>query len=206
MHKRGHKKQKYSNRPSISDLSKKDDLKRKDIENLTLHFQEASMQDFVTEASTKPGYDVKMSGTRFVDEYQRENLWKQWKKSGKPQIRQWTKEQFQESGNVFKDPEKKASWHNEPRAFHQRSQRIHQILYGVPKTKKMTIEKGSISDFFAELSHSAQKPSVWEQYQMPKLRKKYGEEVYHMPGNIEYEAHSIIEPKMQKEYWESSPQ
>ena len=69
----------------------------------------------------------------------------------------------------------------------------------------MTIEKGSVGDFIAELSHSAQEASVWEQYKMPKLRRKHGEKVYDMPGNLEYEAHKVIQPKMEEEYISSSP-
>ena len=196
MHKPGHK-QKYSNRPSVSDLPKREELKRKDIQSLTLRGRDKSMQEFVSKA-----YNTDYN----LDDYRRENLWKQWRESNKPEVRTWTKEQFKKSGMVHKDPEKKAWWHNKPRAFHQTSRKWRNILFGEPLQRRMTIEKGSVEDFFAELSHSAQRASVWEQYKMPKLRKKYGEKVYDMPGNIEYEAHSIIEPKMQKEYWESSPQ
>ena len=46
MHKPGHK-QKYSNRPSISDLPKREESKRKDIQNLTLRGKAGSMQKFL---------------------------------------------------------------------------------------------------------------------------------------------------------------
>jgi len=199
MHRPGHK-QKYSNRPSLADLPKREESKRKNIQNLTALGQDKSMQEFISKA-----WDTHQ-GDLDVDEYRRENLWKQWKGAGSPEVRQWSKEEFTKHGSVFKDPEEKAWWHNEPRAFHQRTMRLKQVLFGVPEKKMMTIKHGDVDDFLAELAHSAQKPTIWEQYKMPKLRKKYGEEVYNMPGNIEHEAHRIIEPKSRKEYIESSPE
>ena len=196
MHKPGHK-QKYSNRPSVSDLPKREESKRKNIQNLTALGQDKSMQEFVSKA-----YNTDYN----VDEYRRENLWKQWKKAGSPEVRQWEAEEFMEYGSVHKDPQEKAWWHNKPRAFYQNTPRRNQLLYGQPESKRMTITPGNVDEFLSELAHSAQKPSIWDEYKFPKLRKKHGEKVYDMPGNIEYEAHSIIEPKMQKEYWESSPE
>jgi len=201
MHKPGHK-QKYSNRPSVSDLPKREESKRKDIQNLTLRGEAGSMQKFLSEADNSDFIAGKWRG---VDVHRRENLWKQWRESNKPEVRTWTEEQFKKSGNVFKDPEEKAWWHNKPRAFHQTGRKWRNLAFGEPISRRMTIQKGSVEDFLAELPHSAQKSSIWDQYKMPKLRKKYGEEVYMMPGNIEYEAHRIIQPGMVDEYLASSP-
>jgi len=196
MHRPGHKKQRYSNRPSIKDLS--NDASRKErIKNLTLSGNAKSMQEFLNEEKSNPFYDRGGLGP-----HARENLWKQWGESNKPEIRQWSKEQFQKSGMVHKDPDKEAWWHNKPRAFHQTSRKWRNILFGEPIQRRMTVEKGSVEDFLAELPHSTQKASVWEQYKMPKLRKKYGEKVYDMPGNLEYEAHSIIQPKIEEEFYQ----
>ena len=168
-----------------------------DIKSLKLRGTAGSMQGFISEVSEdfQPYFNI----------YERENLWKQWSESNEPEVRQWSKEQFQKAGMVMKDPEEEAWWHNEPRAFHQTSRKWRNLAFGEPITRRMTIRKGSLDDFFAELSHSAQKASVWEQYKMPRLRKKYGEDVYDMPGNLEYQAHKVIQPKLEESFWTATP-
>ena len=197
MHKPGHK-QKYSNRPSLSDLPKREESKRKDIQNLTLRGSEGSVQKFLRESDTAGHLEGKW---RHMDLYRRENLWQQWQKSGSPEVRQWSKEEFTKADRVFKDPEEKAWWHGEPRAFYQ------------PQSNRMTISPGNIDNFFAELSHASQwgdedkskRISLWDKFKAPWMRMMYGEKVYDMPGHLEYGAHKKIQPKMEKEYVSSSP-
>ena len=189
MHKPGHK-QKYSNRPSVSDLPRREESKRKDIQNLTLRGSAGTVQKFLSESDK---IDVFEGKWRHMDKYRRENLWQQWQKSGKPSVRAWSQKEFEKSGNVFKS--------GEGRAFYS------------PDKNRLTIREGAVEDFFAELAHAAQwgaddkskKISIWEKYKYPWMRKKYGEKVYDMPGTMEYKAHSIIQPKMEEEYVSSSP-
>ena len=197
MHKPGHR-QKYSNRPSISDLPKREESRRKDIESLTLRGSAGSLQEFISESDAYDHFEGKW---RYMDKYRTENLWKQWKESGSPSVRAWSKEEFTKADKVFEDPEEKAWWHGEPRAF-----------YEVGKNR-MTVKPGSLGDFFAELSHAAQwgaddkskRISLWNKFKSPWQRMIYGEKVYDMPGHLEYGAHSEIQPEMEKEYVSSSP-
>ena len=195
MHKPGHK-QKYSNRPSISDLPKREESKRKDIQNLTLRGSAGSMQKFLTESDK---IDVFEGKWRHMDKYRRENLWQQWQKSGSPSVRTWSKEEFTKTGNVFDKPG--ASYHGRETACYESWK------------NRMTIRPGATEDFFAELAHSAQRGaedkskriSLWDEFKAPWQRKKYGEKVYDMPGHLEYGAHKVIQPKMEEEYISSSP-
>lgn len=200
MHRPGHK-QRYSNRPSISDLPKREEReesRKKDIESLTLRGRESSMQEFLGELDA---IDYLEGKWRHMDKYRRENLWKQWQQSGRPTIRTWSKEEFTKAGNVFTDPEEKAWWHGEPRAFYE------------PLSNRMTIPLGTVEKFFAELSHASQwgakdkskRISLWDKFKAPYQRMIYGEKVYDMPGHLEHGAHSEIQPEMEKEYLSSSP-
>jgi len=194
MHKPGHK-QKYSNRPSVSDLPKREESKRKDIQNLTLRGSAGTVQKFLSESDKADVFEGKW---RHMDKYRRENLWQQWQKSGKPSVTAWSQKEFKKSGMVM--PEQ--SWRpGTGRAFYS------------PIKNRMTIREGAVEDFFAELAHAAQwgaedkskRSSLWDKFKAPWQRMAYGEKVYDMPSHIEYQAHREIQPKMEKEYISSSP-
>tara|TARA_R110000744_G_scaffold368473_1_gene478363 strand:+ start:43 stop:675 length:633 start_codon:yes stop_codon:yes gene_type:complete len=186
---------KYSNRPSISDLPKKQESRKKDIKNLTLRGNSGSMQKFLRESDK---IDHLKGKWRNLDLYRTENLWQQWRKSGEPSVRTWSKEEFAKSGNIMPEQSGRPGT---GRAFYSQSK------------NRMTIRKDSFEDFFAELSHAAQfkgkdksrRISIWDKYKSPLQRRIYGEEVYNMPSNLEYKAHKIIQPKMEDEYVSSSP-
>jgi len=204
MHRPGHK-QKYSNRPSIKDLDKRQ--KVLDIKNLRLYGLASQMQDFLSQSKKMPASSRRtLSQTGRINPYQRETLWDQWRSHGKPSIKQKTPEQFQKEGSVFKDPEEKAWWHNKPRAY-----------YGWDNT--LNISPGDVGDFQAELAHASQVEKKGrdvmikqytgeiEKYGHPLVgeKKKRSEKMYDVPGTMEYEAHSEIQPELTKEYYYSTP-
>jgi len=194
MHKPGHK-QKYSNRPSVSDLPRREESKRKDIKNLTLRGNMGSMQKFISESDKT---DYLKGQWRDMGLHRRQNLWQQWQKSGKPSVRAWSKEEFTKSGNIMPEQSGRPGT---GRAFYEQGK------------NRMTVRKDSVEDFFAELAHAAQwgaedkskRISLWDKFKGPWQRKKYGEKVYDMPGHLEYGAHKGIQPKMVEEYISSGP-
>tara|TARA_R110002020_G_scaffold339197_2_gene554370 strand:- start:141 stop:818 length:678 start_codon:yes stop_codon:yes gene_type:complete len=188
MHKKGHK-QKYSNRPSASDIPEQKRLEQErkvsDIENLKLHGRESTMQKFVNEST-------------FINLYERGNLWEQWYASGKPKVTQWSNEEFTKHKKVFNSP---GAWFDgKPRAFYN------------PINHEMVIPHGDVDSYFAELAHAAQYKSededrslsLWERLKGPFESARYGEGTYSTPGTIEHGAHRVIEPQMKKEYGEAS--
>ena len=216
MHKPGHK-QKYSNRPFASDIPEQKRLEQKrkvsDIKNLKLRGTAGSMQGFISKASEgEPAYyqgnklgtylfEKAKGGKIPLNIYERENLWGQWQTQGRPKVRQWSKEEFTKAGAVFKDPEEKAWYHGEPRAFYSGS------------SNRMTIEPGDVPAFLAELPHSAQwgsedkskRTSLWDKFKAPWLRMTYGEKVYDMPSHLEYQAHTEIQPKLEESFMTATP-
>ena len=216
MHKPGHR-QKYSNRPSVSNIVEKRRLEEKNkvdyIKNLMFRGNKASMQEFINKASVeyKPWYAEDKLGNYFLNKanldkkpiniYERENLWKQWEEQGSPKVRQWSKKEFKKADKIFTDPEKKAWWHGEPRAFYE------------PKSNRITIQAGDVDDFFAELAHSAQwkakdkskRISLWDTFKSPYQRMIYGEKVYDMPSHLEYGAHEEIQPQSIESFIKSTP-
>ena len=188
MHKKGHK-QKYSNRPSASDIPEQKRLEQErkvsDIKNLKLRGRESTMQKFVDESI-------------YISLYERENLWEQWNASGKPKVTQWSNEEFTKHKKVFNNP---GAWYDgKPRAFYN------------PYKHEMVIPHGNVESYFAELSHAAQYKSkdkdrnlsLWERLKGSFESAIYGEDAYSTLGTIEHGAHSVIQPQMEEEFRESS--
>ena len=188
MHKKGHK-QRYTNRPSASDIPEQKRLEQErkvsDIENLKLRGRESTMQKFVDEAS-------------YINLYERGNLWEQWHAAGKPKVTQWSNEEFTKHKKVFNNP---GAWYDgKPRAFYN------------PINHEMVIPHGDVDSYFAELAHAAQfqskdkdrSLSLWQRLKGPFESAIYGEDTYSTPGTLEHTAHSIIEPQMAEEFEKSS--
>ena len=184
-----------------------------DIRNLKPRGAAGTMQEFVSKVSEDylPAYPVNEIGEYFLGKafegksplniYERENLWKQWQTQGSPEVRQWSKEEFIKAGSVHKDPEEKAWYHGEPRAFYSQ------------RSNRMTITPGNVDEFFSELAHStqwksqnkSQRISLWDRITGPYERLMFGEKVYDMPGTLEYGAHTLIEPKLTESFITSTP-
>ena len=129
---------------------------------------------------------------------------KVWEQSNRPFIRDFSS--LQDYNSQY-DPTDKG-WIENRRAFFKLDERPQ----GAPNypVDTLTVPSGNLEHLLAEIAHA-------KQFGVPDLEKRkalearhsrekthFGEDVYRLPGTVEYEAHSILEPEILKQFLELS--
>ena len=125
----------------------------------------------------------------------------------------WTRFTSVDAGDIWqKELDKKTGkWYTtRPRAFfktdRQRIEGKKDGLWESTGTDTTAITPGNLDELISELSHQMQYgPLKIEQRKSlekrrRKEKKEYGEDVYDIPNTMEYEAHSVIQPTIQKRF------